>query len=263
MEKHIKMKISLLTCALIVLCQLQGKADVIYSPGFTIQQQGDVTPPDTNCETAPDNTCGLTSWGSAVLSAMDGSSLLGISDTFTTGQPFPAGWAPSWELHIAMTGSLASSDRGTDALAAGSLIGPQLQFASSNGDMIDIAEYPFYQWTIDRIYGTYLGVSYRDSQGQTHYGWVDFQWQEIYVNNRYPPSPYGISITIGGYAYEACANTAIAAGATSGGATCSGPPNDASAPEPGTLLLFGTGIVGVLYLTRSRRVPNAGRFRHS
>jgi hypothetical protein len=61
---------------------------------------------------------------------------------------------------------------------------------------------PFCDWSVSR--SPFLGVKFKDIEGQTHYGWIRV---EIGL---------GESRVIKGYGYETVPNKPIAAGATSG-----------------------------------------------
>jgi hypothetical protein len=82
-----------------------------------------------------------------------------------------------------------------------------------------------------------FGFRFTDSTGGLFYGWANLN---IDLANR--------NFSISEWGYESCANTGIAVGATSGGASCSGAGGGGGAvPEPSTLslALLGLGAGGV------------------
>jgi hypothetical protein len=134
-----------------------------------------------------------------------------------------------------------ASSGNPNALPVGFLVGPAAVFdAIEGGDTLATTYYfspaggPFSQFAGEvRYLGTRFVLG-----GNTHYGWI-----AVRLNTDL------LSGVVEGYAYEACADTAIATGATSGGANC-GRPGDV--PEPSSLALMAAGAAGLFALRRRK-----------
>lgn len=236
------MKRSIWVIVAIFVAAIQLQANVIYSPGFSMTPAAaNIKAPDVDCENVIDDTCSAGDGGLA--------NVLGVQITAgaSTG-PFEPGWAPINILKISAKGALAiAGPYGWVAnIPDGTEIGPDSQFVTAIGSLVDIESYPYIEWSDDRIWGDtgndIFGTSFVSSDG-THYGWIGFDWMPLTTRlNR--SNIYGMTASITGYAYEACPNAPIAAGSQSGGASCAGsdPPSDPT-PEPASGVLMGIGFV--------------------
>ncbi|MGH9353038.1 MAG: PEP-CTERM sorting domain-containing protein [Terriglobia bacterium] len=240
-----------------------ARTEIVSYAGFTLPQTGNLSqPPDTNCNRTPDATCTGTASSNYTLTAADGSPILGLTSELAAsylGTEY--GYYTTFQMWF--SGAVEDeiyNDSNWVGVEPGDSVGASSSFADLTSDeLISMVESqptggqidydtplgPRWEGRGDTIY---WGTEFQD-QGQTHYGWLDF---------KYNVWDYGASVDIGGYAYESCPDTPITVGATSGGASCSDPPSDPPAPEPGALLLFGTGIVAVLYRIRAWESLRAG-----
>lgn len=226
-------------------------ATVIYSPGFTVV--GNIAPPDVDCTLFIDATCTTYATGSAMV--------LGATfDVSVRSLPVGNGYQPFYDDEIfAAAGQFVSvhyqnGPYGFDfpvSLAPGAEIGPASYIAARDGFLVYDYSDPSIINTEDFIDtgNDILGVAFSQPDG-THYGWINFQWQPLFDPfNR--NDEYGLSVDIGGYAYESCPDQPIAAGVTSGGASCT------PTPESSSLMLFTLGLVACLAFFGRRVSPLA------
>lgn len=236
------MKKCLWIIAAIFTVTFQLKANVIYSPGFTIQQIGNTRMPDVDCEIVIDNTCTTGSRGSA--------SVLGVTiSDHVSSSAFEKYWAPLNSAQVFARGTLAITEQDgnywVQNFTPGAVIGADTQFVTSSGYLEDWESWPYSEWSDSAIWheswNDIFGTSFESADG-THYGWIGFNWQPLTAH--FDSSDiYALSVSITGDAYEACPNTPIAAGADSGGASCAG---SDPAPEPASGILLAIGFILVM-----------------
>lgn len=211
-------------------------ATVISSPGLNVV--GYIAPPDVNCVNVIDSTCAIHATGSATVLGTTFDVDVRSTAVGNDDQPFYDDETDAAGQFV----SVRNPDGFDDpvSLAPGTEIGPSSHIVSTLGLPLAVNySDPSVDYNQDFIQNDtgndILGVAFSQSDG-THYGWINFQWQPlISPYNKF--DEYGLSVAIGGYAYESCPNQPIAAGATSGGASCT------PTPESSSLLLF---ILGLL-----------------
>lgn len=131
-------------------------------------------------------------------------------------------------------------------LYAGDAVGPSDPFLNS-GLMLSVVDLPFAPYQVDGDWYhpgfNYLGFRVSSNDGY-HYGWADLQI-DGFIPEPYSPAGH-FYVTIWDYAYESCPGQSIAAGQTSGGASCSDPsdPPDPT-PEPATAIPLLVGLAGL------------------
>lgn len=236
------LKIKFLSCLLVAAALSlgivsQAWADIVSFTGITVPQSVTFTQPEPSCgldSTPTDATaCSLTAVANYTFTAPSGDFSVNIASSYSEGIVPYTGDIVTFRLWI--NGDLivkADDNPSTAGLWFQDPLGLAATGPSQNH---------------------YTGGSFVD-HGQTYYDWFEFNYN--FGDGDYPPRMSDVPDIVIGYAYEACPNAPIAIGATSGGATCSDPldPPDPPAPEPGTLVLLGTGILALFYL--ARRAPH-------
>lgn len=157
---------------------------------------------------------------------------------------------------VSAVGVSVLGDEIADNLPAGEAVGSGKDF-NSDGELLWLEEDPGGGYGIDGSWRGpgdpndpnpgYLGFRIQASDGY-HYGWV---LAEVGGGLPDPSDPTaGLNAVALDYAYESCPNQAIAAGATSGGASCNDPPDPASEPATATLLVVGLAGFELFYRRR-------------
>ena len=126
-------------------------------------------------------------------------------------------------------------------------IGPAQSFDDTNNLLMARG---FYDGATDgtqgpwvNVFGQFLGVTF-EIAGEEHFGWIRFNVTasgEAGPVEGTLPGTANVSATILDFAYESCANTAILAGDTEGGASC-GPSAVSLPPSLGLLALGAAGL---------------------
>ncbi|HEV2418675.1 MAG TPA: PEP-CTERM sorting domain-containing protein [Terriglobia bacterium] len=234
-------KIKFLSCLLVAAALNLGIAaqawgDIVSYTGITVPQSVTYTQPEPSCgfdSTPTDATaCSLTAVANYTFTAPSGDFSINVTSSYSEGVvPYTGGITT---FHLWFDGGLIVNFQDTPSTARGWFQDPLGFAATSPGE------------------NHYTSGSFVD-HGQTYYDWFEFGYS--FGDGDYPPRMSDVPNIVIGYAYDACPDAPITIGATSGGATCSDPldPPDPPAPEPGTLFLFGTGILAMLYLTRRSR----------
>jgi hypothetical protein len=125
------------------------------------------------------------------------------------------------------------------ALNAGSVIDSEPRyFWLNSGDLIRATYYGLVGFWVN-AQDKYLGLRFRINGGD-YFGWARLDARGAF-------NPDVISGTLKDFAYESCVGEPIAAGATTGGASCE------SVGEPTTLGMLALGAAGLALLRRHRR----------